>query len=315
MECILLMARLPKHQQAALARTYRVLGPYDGPVLDSIPPADRAAIRACFTGGTAGASAGLIAALPNLGLIACWGSGYEGVDLAAARARGIPVTHSPGSNAASVADLAMALMLASIRRVAEGDRLVRTGLWTKQNRAITEMRGLTGRKVGILGLGLIGKKIADRASAFETEIGYHNRRRRDDVAWPYFETPLALAEWADVLVVATRLDESTRHMISRDMLDALGPQGHVVNIARGPIVDEAELTRALAERRIAGAGLDVFEREPEMSEELRALPNVVLTPHLGGGTLDARDGMYHMVLANLAAFFAGRPLINPVPEG
>ena len=208
----------------------------------------------------------------------------------------------------------MALMLASICRVAEGDAFVRSGRWNKQKRAFGEVRGMTGRKIGILGLGMIGKKIADRVAAFEAEVGYHNRNRRSDVASSYFETPMALAQWADVLVVALRLDPTTRHLVGRKMLDALGPDGHVINIARGPIIDEAELTRALAEKRIAGAGLDVFEREPEVSEELRALPNVVMTPHFGGGTLDARDTMFAMVLANLAAFFAGKPLINPVPE-
>jgi glyoxylate reductase len=176
------------------------------------------------------------------------------------------------------------------------------------------VRGLTGRKVGIYGLGTIGEQIARRAAAFAMEIGYHNRRRRPDVSYPYYATLRDLARWADVLVIAVRAGPGNRHAVDAGILAALGPEGHVVNIARGSVIDEAALIRALREGLIAGAGLDVFEREPSVPDELVALENVVLTPHIAGGTLEAQAALQDLVVANVDAFFAGDPVLTPVPE-
>ena len=179
---------------------------------------------------------------------------------------------------------------------------------------MTIVHGLTGRRVGIYGLGAIGGKIARRVVAFETEVAYHNRKPRSDVDYPYHATLPELAAWADVLIVAVRAGESNRHAVNAEVLAALGPQGHVVNIARGSVIDEAALIHALHAGTIAGAGLDVFEHEPAVPEEILALSNVALTPHIAGGTLEAQSAMQDMVVANLDAFFAGDPVVTPVPE-
>ena len=291
--------------EARLRELGSLCGPIARPDPALVDPASRGAIRVVVTSGTVGAGAALIDALPNLELIACLGSGFEGVDMKAARARGIKVTFSPGANASSVADHAMALLLASVRKVAEGDRFVRSGVWPTAPRP-TIGPGLTGRRLGVFGLGAIGEKIALRARAFEMEVAYHNRRPRANAPWLYFDTLRGLAEYSDFLVVSCRADEATRGLVGADVLAALGAGGHVVNIARGSVIDEKALVAALGSGALAGAGLDVFENEPRVSEALRALPNMVMTPHLGGTADDARVAMLEMMIGNLAAFFAGR---------
>ena len=271
-------------------------------------------IRALVTYGTAPTTAEVAAALPSLRLVCCIGSGYEGVDRAAMAARGIAVTHSPGANASSVADIALGLLIASIRSFTAGHALVRAGQWRGVAGGVLPLsRGMTGRRVGIYGLGEIGVRIAARVTACEAEVGYHNRRRRADVPYPWFDSVAALAEWADALVIAVRADATTRHTVNAGVLRALGSDGHVVNIARGSVIDESALIDALTDGTIAGAGLDVFEHEPDVPTALAELPNVVLTPHLGGATHEAQAAMQAMVLRNLAAFFAGAPLPTPVP--
>ena len=176
------------------------------------------------------------------------------------------------------------------------------------------VHGLTGRRVGIYGLGAIGERIARRALACEMAVAYHNRRPRPDLPYAYHATLLELAAWADVLVVAVRADAGNRHTVNAAVLAALGPRGHVVNIARGAVIDEAALVRALSDGTIEGAGLDVFEHEPLVPAALMALPNVALTPHIGGASEDAQAAMQSMVLANVDAFLAGQPVPTPVPE-
>lgn len=273
----------------------------------------RANIRVLVTSGSVGATADLIAALPALRLIACLGSGYENVDVAAARAGNIAVTYSPGANASSVADLAIGLMIASVRQLVIGDRFVRDRQWPIQQKP-RGMRGLTGRRLGILGLGAIGEKIARRAAALEMEIAYHNRSPRADVAWRYIDTLPALASYADILMIACRADHSTRGLVDAAILDRLGPDGHIVNISRGSVIDEPALIAALRSGAIAGAGLDVFAQEPYVPDELLTARNVVLTPHLGGGTLEASNGTADLLFGNVEAFFAGSPLPNVIPE-
>jgi len=295
----------------ALADGYEILGPHDDPI-GALGDA-RTTVRAMLTMGTVGATRELMEALPALGLVLCIGSGYERVDLQAARDRGILVGNGPGANAACVADLAMTLVLATVRRIVDGDRFARSGTWAGNAAVRRPMTpGIGELRLGVLGLGDIGLRIAKRAEAFEMQVGYCNRRPRADVAYPYFETVHALAEWCDVLVVALRADAANHHLVDASVLDALGPQGYVVNIARGFVVDEAALIEALRAGRLAGAGLDVYEHEPAIPDALRALSNVVLTPHIGGGTTRAQRGMAALARRNLDAFFAGRPLETPV---
>jgi len=315
---VLLGARVSSDFIDRLATRCTVLGPLPPPFSETVaalPAADAQRVRALITMGTVSTTGASLAYLPSLGLISCVGSGYEGVDLAVARARGIVVTHSPGTNSATVADLAMGLLIASVRQMFAANAFLRRGDWTgNYAKRMPLVRGLTGRRVGIYGLGAIGERIARRAAAFEMEIAYHNRHRRTDVSYPYFATLHDLARWADVLVIAVRAGPGNRHAVDAAILAALGPEGHVINIARGAVIDEAALIRALREGIIAGAGLDVFEREPSVPEELMALPNVALTPHIGGGTLEASAALQDLVLANVDAFFAGTPVLTPVPE-
>ncbi|MEQ8265795.1 MAG: 2-hydroxyacid dehydrogenase [Parvibaculum sp.] len=275
-------------------------------------PEAKDGVDAVVTVGTMNADKAWFESMPDLKVLCCFGSGHEGIDIDAAGTHGVQVTNTVGANASTVADLAVALLLASIRLVVTGDRLAREGKWRGENPApLLFARGVTGRKIGVVGLGAIGLKIANRLAAFEAEIGYHNRSRKD-VSYPYFETVLDLARWADTLVLAHRADETNRHMVNAEVLEALGPTGHVVNISRGSAIDEDALIAALKNGTIAGAGLDVFENEPNPRADLLSLPNLVATPHIGGGTSEAIIAMGDAVIANLDAFFSGKPVPNPV---
>lgn len=315
---ILLSNRFAPVLDAALRAQYEAIGPLGKPLAGSVaalPAAQRAEIRALVTLGTTPVGQDVIDLLPALGAIVCMGSGYERVDLAAARARGIVVAHSPGANAASVADLAIGLMIASVRGMFRANAYLQRGDWSRRVKRQLGGPGLTGRRIGIYGLGAIGAKIAVRAAAMEMEVGYCNRRRRDDVPYAYFPTLPALAAWSDVLMIAVRADDTNRHAVDADVLHALGPGGHVVNIARGSVIGEAALVAALESGGIAGAGLDVFETEPDVPEALLNHPGVALTPHIGGDTEDAAAAMAAMVMANLEAYFAGCDVPHPVPAG
>ena len=313
---LLLATRMSGVLVDQLAAHFEVLGPLQVPftaAVATLPRADAERVQALVTMGTSDTTREAIALLPALRVICCFGSGYEGVDLAAARERGIAVTHSPGANAASVADLALGLLVASVRDLFGSGAYLHSGEWENKGRRRRGGRGLTGRRIGIYGLGAIGEQIARRAAAFDMEVGYYNRKPRADMPYRYFASLLELATWADVLMVSVRADASTRHAVDATILRALGPEGHVVNIARGSAIDEAALIAALRDGVIAGAGLDVFEHEPAVPAALRALPNVALTPHIGGDTEEAVAAMSAMVIANLDAFFSGRPVLNPVP--
>lgn len=313
---VLLADKMPRTLVDQLSTRYDVIGPLERPFTRSVaalPRADAERVEALITMGTIDTSGAAIAQLPALRVISCLGSGYEGVDLAAARARGIAVTHSRGANAASVADLAMGLLIASVRRLFSASAYLHDGEWENKGRRRRGGRGLTGRRLGVYGLGAIGEKIARRAAAFEMEVAYHNRRPRTDVPYAYHASLLDLASWADVLMIAVRADAGNRHAVDAGVLKALGTGGHVVNISRGSVIDEQALIAALRDGVIAGAGLDVFEHEPVVPPELRAIPNITLTPHIGGDTEEAHAAMSSMVLANIDAVFAGRPAPTPVP--
>ncbi|MBL6081375.1 2-hydroxyacid dehydrogenase [Belnapia sp. T18] len=294
--------------QARLEETYEVYGPLGQTIPGTLPEAARSA-QALITLGSVGASAELMAALPRLGLITCYGTGFERVDRAEAAARGILVTHAGDANATSVAEFAMGLVLASTRLILRGDRVVRSGGWVDLGIGrMPLVPGLAGRRLGVYGLGAIGSRVAQRAAAFEMQVGYHNRSPRNGVPYPYFEDLLALARWADVLVVAARADEENRAAVGPAVLDALGRTGTLVNIARGSLVDEDALCDALEAGRIAGAGLDVYQREPHVGDRLKALDNVVLTPHMAALSEAAQTAQQQILLDNLEAFFADRPV-------
>jgi hydroxypyruvate reductase len=264
--------------------------------------------------GTLSTDAATMDRLPDLRLICCYGTGYEGVDIVAARKRGIMVTHGHAANAAAVADLAMGLLLAANRRLVMADKFVRDGSWTARLLGRMALRpGLTGRRVGIFGFGAIGSRIAARAAAFEMQLAYHSRSRKD-VPYAYHDTLQSLADWADFLMVAARADGSNRHAVNSAVLRALGPDGIVVNISRGSIIDEAAMIALLKSGELGSAGLDVFEHEPFVPDELTGIPHVILTPHIGGATDDAHAAMQDLVAANINAFYSDEPLISPIAE-
>jgi len=269
-----------------------------------------ARIQIVLTIGSIGLTADEIAQLPKLTWVAVLGVGFEKVDVAAAASRGIPVTNGAGTNAVSVADHAFALLLAVIRDIPAQDKSTREGVW----RSASQLRpGVSGLRMGILGLGAIGRNIAHRAKAFDMPVGYHNRKPRDDAGdMTYFESPLALATWADILMVATPGGRETLHLVNREVLDALGPKGFIVNIARGSVVDTQAVADALHAGTLGGAGLDVYESEPAPPTPLFGCPNVVLTPHVGGWSPEAVKATFTCFLDNLARHQNSEPLQNRV---
>ncbi|MFV0623948.1 2-hydroxyacid dehydrogenase [Sphingomonas sp. ac-8] len=268
------------------------------------PPADT---RAMVAGGASLIDAEMLDALPRLEIIAVHGVGHDGIDLDAARARGIRVTTTPDVLTDDVADQAIALMLAVQRRIAVNDRMVRDGGWR-----VPLGRRASGRRIGIFGLGRIGQAIARRAEPFAAELRYTARSAKPDLPWQFVPDIAALAAASDVLILAAPGGAATHHIVDADVLAALGADGVLVNIARGSLVDEATLIAALAGGTIAGAGLDVFAAEPDVPRALRHMDHVVLAPHQGSATESGRAAMAALVLANLDAHFAGQPLPTPL---
>jgi len=266
-------------------------------------------IGAVLTIGSIGLDAEEITALPQLELICALGAGFENINLAAARERGIAVCNGAGANDACVADHAMGLLLATVRGIPQLGVALHQGVWRDD---LPLQPSVSGKRLGIIGLGTIGKQIARRAAAFDLAIGYHNRSPRNDVPFEYFATPLALAQWADFLVVATPGGAATRHMVNRPVLDALGPQGFIVNIARGSVIDTVALALALREGRVAGAGLDVYESEPLPPAELLGLPNAVLTPHVAGWSPESVAETVRLFLENARRHFSGQAVLTPI---
>lgn len=268
-------------------------------------------IRTVVTGGAEGIDAATIDALPDLALIAVCAVGYDKVDVAHARSRGIAVTNTPDVLTDDTADMAIALMYAVFRRIPQYDRYVRAGAWTAKG-APPLGRKLSGKRVGILGLGRIGSAIARRCVPFAGEIAYHSRRPVAGVPYRYAPDVRSLAASVDILVIAVSGGADSANIVDAAVLDALGPDGTLINIARGSVVDETALVTALAEGRLGAAGLDVFAHEPHVPEALLALDNVVLAPHQGSATVETRRAMADLVLANLHAFYAERPLKTPL---
>ncbi|MGI4733405.1 MAG: 2-hydroxyacid dehydrogenase [Janthinobacterium lividum] len=256
--------------------------------------------------------AGWFDALPALEIVANYGVGYDAIDATAAAARGVTVTNTPGVLDAEVADLTVGLMLATLRRIPQADRFVREGRWPAG--AFPLSPTLRGRRIGIIGLGSIGKAIARRLEGFDVAIAYHGRSRQADVAYPYHGTAAALAAASDVLVAIVPGGQATRHLVNAEVLAALGPQGVLINVARGSVVDETALIAALGSGAILAAGLDVYEDEPNVPETLRAMANVVLLPHIGSASQHTRAAMGQLMVDNLIAWFDEGRALTPVPE-
>jgi lactate dehydrogenase-like 2-hydroxyacid dehydrogenase len=267
-----------------------------------------ATVRAVLTNGAVGLTAEQIDAMPKLEFVTALGVGFENINLAHARQRGIALANGAGTNDDCVADHAMMLLLAVVRNLRSLDQQCRAGVWRN---AVPMPPNVSGRRLGILGLGAIGRKLARRAQGFDIEIGYCGRTQQD-VPYSYFADVLALATWADFLVVATPGGAATRHLVNAEVLRALGANGVLVNIARGSVVDTAALAQALRDGVIHGAGLDVYESEPAPPAELLGFDNLVLTPHLGGWSPEAMQASVVRVVDNATRYFAGQPMITPI---
>ncbi|CAN1836542.1 Hydroxyphenylpyruvate reductase [Linum perenne] len=268
-------------------------------------------IRAVASDGGTGLTPELMAALPKLEIVSSFSVGMDKIDLGKCKEKGIRVTNTPDVLTDDVADLAIGLILSVLRNLPACDRYVRNGLWAKDDFKLGTK--FSGKSVGIIGLGRIGQAIAKRAEAFGCKISYHSRTSKPEFTnYNYFPTIVDLAANSHILVVSCALTDQTRRIVNREVIDALGPRGVLVNIARGAIVDEPELVCALVEGRLGGAGLDVFENEPNVPEKLMELENVVMLPHVGSGTEETRKAMADLVVGNLVAHFQGRELLTPV---
>lgn len=252
----------------------------------------------------------LLEALPNLEIISQYSVGTDNIDFDVTRARGIAVTNTPDVLTDDTADIAVSLLLALSRRICEADMFVRVGKWSQGAMPL----GTTpkGKTVGIIGLGRIGKAIAKRLTAFDMRVVYHNRRQKADIGWTYYSDVEKMAADADYLVASCPGGAETHHLVNERVLTALGPKGYLINVSRGSVVDEDALVSALVNKTIAGAGLDVYAHEPNVPDAMKGMDNVVLLPHIGSATIETRTVMGEIVLANLEAHFAGKPLITPV---
>lgn len=311
---VLLLHPVDTYLEQELDRRFRLLRLDDAPVdrRGDFLRAHAASVRAVVTAGGSGGDAALIDQLPRLEIIACYSVGFDRVDLARCRERGVRVTNTPGVLTDDVADLAVGLAIAALRRIPQADRYIRAGLWkTSGHYALTTR--FSGKRVGIIGLGRIGLGIAKRVEAFGCPVSYYQRTRHSCYPnYTFLPTVVELAANSDVLVVACSLNEQSRGIVSREVIEALGPSGVLVNVGRGAHVDEPELVAALADGRLGGAGLDVFAAEPDVPEALMALDNVVLAPHVGSGTSETRKAMGDLVLGNLEAHVLDKPLLTPV---
>ncbi|MGE0315157.1 MAG: 2-hydroxyacid dehydrogenase [Lautropia sp.] len=307
---ILLMCPLHKPTQERLEDTYpgtrRLYAEADkGALIEKLAPTCEVVV----TSGGVGIDAATLSRMPKVKLVSCFGVGIDAVDLPYCKSHGIAVTNTPDVLTDDVADLAVALVLATVRRVVDADRYLRAGSWLKAAYPLTT--AIRGRKVGIVGMGRIGQAIAHRMAAFGTEIAYFGPRPKQ-VAYRYVDDPVALGAWSDILIAACPGGEATRKVVSAKVLEALGPKGYFVNIARGSVVDQDALIRLLTDKKLAGAGLDVFDDEPRVPKALIDLDRVVLQPHHASGTDETRKAMGDLTVGNVDAYFAGKPLLTPV---
>ena len=309
---ILLIEPMMPEVEARLDASYHVHRLFQATDPANLVAAAGPRIRAIVTGGGSGAPAALVDTLPALEIIAINGIGTDAVDLQQARARGIRVTTTPDVLTDDVADMAFALMLAVARRICTGDRLVREGRWLAEN--IPLGRKVSGKRLGILGLGRVGRAVARRAEGFGMTIAYTDLRAVEGIRYRNHPILEDLARESDVLVIAAAGGPGSREIVGTAVLDALGPDGVLVNVARGSVVDEPALVAALTDGRLGGAGLDVFAHEPEVPPALLGMQNVVLAPHQASATVETRRAMADLVLGNLEAHFAGREPLTAIDQ-
>lgn len=310
---VLMTGRITAWVEDGLAAAFTLHRAWEAPDRNALLARIGPSIRgiAC-TGGHGPIGAALFDRLPALAIVSNFGVGYDNVDVAAARARGIMVTNTPGVLTDEVADTAIGLLIAAVRRLPQAERHLRSGAWRERPFPLTAT--LRGRRVGIVGLGRIGRAIATRCEAFGLAVSYHGRHRQPDVDYPYHPTVLELAQAVDVLILATPGGAATRHLVDAAVLRALGADGVLVNVARGSVVDEDALIAALRDRTILAAGLDVYENEPAIRDDFLGLDNAVLLPHVASGSQHTRDAMSSLVVDNLVAWLGGREALTPVPE-
>jgi hydroxypyruvate reductase len=306
---IYLTCSLFPETQEELENIYDVYSLQSATALSNIPDSWNQECEVVVTTSGSGINGTILEKLPAIKLVANFGTGVDLIDLEYCALNNVAVSHTPGVLTEDVADLTLALILATLRKVASADRFVREGRWLKQKYPLTQ--SIRGLHIGIIGMGGIGQEVARLCGAFDTQIGYYGPNRKK-VDYTYYSEIEELAHWADVLVAACPGGKATRGLISGAVLDKLGPQGFLINIARGSVVDEEVLVDRLVTGAIAGAGLDVFANEPNIPEKMLELDNVVLQPHLGSATSRTRMKMGDLVLANVAAYFAGNPLPTPV---
>jgi len=306
---LLSLISLAEHYRAALTEHFDLLYAPDDETRAQAIASRGDAVRAVLTNGTTGLRADEIERMPALELVSALGAGYENIAREAARSRGIVVSNGAGANADCVADHAFALLLSAVRAVPKFDAACRAGVWRD---ALPERPMVGGRRLGIVGLGHIGRKVARRAAGFDIETGYHSRKPHDGAASRYFDSLIELARWSDFLVVSTPGGPDTRHLVDRAVLDALGPDGYLVNVARGSVVDTAALADALREGTLGGAALDVYEGEPQPPRALFAFDNVVLTPHVAGTSPQSVEATVRHFIDNARRHFAGEAVLTPV---
>ena len=306
---LLALMFLTEEHRAQMAQSFEVLYAPDAAQAAAAIAEHGSRITVVLTIGATGLSAAQIDALPRVSLICVLGAGYENIAVAHAKARGIVVANGAGTNDDCVADHAWGLLIATVRGIPKLDKLTRDGVWRT---ALPLPPNVSHKRIGIIGLGTIGKKIAQRAQGFEMEVGYHNRTARTDVPYRYFSDVTALAAWADFLMVATPGGAGTQHLVNAPVLQALGPRGYVVNIARGSVIDTAALAHALRKGQVAGAGLDVYESEPAPPAELVALDTVVLTPHVAGWSPEAVQASVDRFMENARRHLAGEAPVSPI---
>lgn len=308
---VLLVGPMMPHHTQALEKTYTVHRYWEASDKAGFLKQIGAGVRGIATNGSQGAPGEMMAALPRLETISVNGVGYDKIDLPQARARGISIGVTTGVLTDDVADLAVGLLLDVSRRISYYDRFVREGRWAGGGE-LGLTRKASGKKVGIVGLGRIGKAVAKRLIAMDMPIYYTDLKADASLAYRFVPSIVELAKEADYLVVTAAGGEGTYKLVNKEVLGALGPEGFLINVARGSVVDEEALVEALQNRQIAGAGLDVFANEPHPLPALLSMDNVVMQPHLASGTLETRSAMGDLVLQNLEAHFAGRPLLTPL---
>ena len=301
---------VPSAEMAELEKQYRLIHAYEDEALQQAIAEHGEEIEGIVSMYGNPVDKALLDQLPELKIIAQFAVGFDNIDIETARGRSIAVTNTPDVLTADTADTALALLLAVLRRVVECDQFFRQGTWLEETMPLG--RSMSGKKVGIVGLGRIGQAIAKRCASFEMHVSYFGPREKPDFPYTYYNDLRSLAEESQVLILSCSATEQTRHLMNADILQALGAQGVLINVARGSVVKQDDLLAALQNKVIAGAGLDVYESEPCCPKELISMDNVVLLPHIGSATIETRSSMGRLVIDNLNAFFDGKPLITPV---